>query len=313
MVIDHVESGEFAAQHHEVLARPASVLPIRRALMVPVALVVFVLAWEGYKAVGPQDGADIFGWRLIPRANDRAMPHVVDMFRRFARPEVRGLNQRTVFAAVADATWYSFRVATLGFALGVVAGLLLAMVMARFNLARKALLPYLVVSQTVPLVALAPLTVSWGGKLNIGGFEFQKWMSAALLSAFLAFFPVAVGALRGFASPKESSLELLDSYAASWIQGFRKLRFPSAVPYLVPALKLAGALSVVGVVVSEISIGLRFGIGRLILSYYQEATADPAKVYTAVIGAVVLGLVMAGLVALIDRILTRNRPVELTT
>jgi NitT/TauT family transport system permease protein len=67
---------------------------------------------------------------------------------------------------------------------------------------------------------------------------------------------------------------------------------------------------VIGVVVSEISIGLRFGIGRLIISYSQEATADPAKVYTAVLGAAVLGLVMAALVALVDRGLTRNRPVE---
>ena len=285
-------------------------LPVRRALMVPVALLLFVLVWEGYKAIGPADGGTIFGWKLIPRSNDRAMPHIVDMLRRFGRPEVRGANERTVLAVVIAATWYSLRLALLGFVLGVGTGLLLAMVMARFNLARRAVLPYLVVSQTVPLIALAPITVSWGGKLHLFGFDFQKWMSAAVLSAFLAFFPISVGALRGFASPKDSSLELLESYAASWWQGFRKLRFPSAVPYLVPALKLAASLAVVGVVVSEISIGLSSGIGRLIISYYQDGTSDPAKVFTAVIGAVALGLVMAGLVAGIDRFLTRNRPVE---
>src|SRR5207344_1319052 len=106
--------------------------------------------------------------------------------------------------------------------------------------------------------------VSWGGKLNIGGFEWQRWMSAALLSAFLAFFPIAIGALRGFAAPKDASLELMDSYAATWWQGFRKLRFPAAVPYLIPALRLAATAAVVGVVVSEISIGIPSGIGRLI-------------------------------------------------
>ena len=278
--------------------------------MVPLALVLFVLLWEGYKAVGPSDGGKVFGYQLIPRADDRTMPHVIDMFRRFGKPEVGGANKRTVLAAVTDATWYSFRVAMLGFGLGVLFGLILATLMARLNLVRRALLPYLVVSQTVPLIALAPLTVSWGGKLSIGGFHFEKWMSAALLSSFLAFFPVAVGALRGFSSPKESSLELLNSYAASWWQSFRKLRFPSAVPYLVPALRLAASAAVIGVVVSEISIGVRFGIGRLIISYSQEATSDPAKVYTAVMGAVVLGLVMAALVAGIDNILTRNRPTE---
>jgi NitT/TauT family transport system permease protein len=302
--------GEAGGDDDVVIARQRRRLPVRRALMVPAALVLFVLMWEGYKAIGPADGGKILGYQLIPRADDRTMPHVIDMLRRFGKPEVGGANKRTVFAAVLDATWYSFRVAMLGFVLGVLFGLVLATVMARLNLVRRALLPYLVVSQTVPLIALAPLTVSWGGKLNIGGFHFEKWMSAALLSSFLAFFPVAVGALRGFSSPKESSLELMNSYAASWFQSFRKLRFPSAVPYLVPALRLAASAAVIGVVVSEISIGLRFGIGRLIISYSQEATSDPAKVYTAVMGAVVLGLVMAGLVAAIDNVLTRNRPME---
>lgn len=278
--------------------------------MIPLALALFVVLWEGYKAIGPDNGATVFGWKIIPRTNDRAMPHILDMLRRFNRPEVRGANQRTVLTAVITATWYSFRLSVFGFVLGVSAGLALASLMARFDLARKAMLPYLVLSQTVPLIALAPMMVSWGGKIHLFGFDFQTWMSAAVLSAFLAFFPVSIGALRGFASPKDSSLELLDSYAATWFQGFRKLRFPSAVPYLVPALKLAASLAVVGVVVSEISIGLRFGIGRLIISYYQDGTSDPAKVYTAVLGAVVLGLVMAGIVALIDTVLTRRRPIE---
>jgi NitT/TauT family transport system permease protein len=285
----------------------------RRFLMVPLALLLLVALWEGYKLIGPADGADLFGARLIPRSNDRAMPHVADMFARFGRPEVGGGNTRTVFQAVVAATWYSFRVALFGFVLGVGFGLLMATVMARFNLLKKGLMPYLIASQTVPLIALAPLTVSWGGKLKFGSFEWEKWMSAALLSAFLAFFPVAIGAIRGFASPPSASLELMDSYAATWWQGFRKLRFPAALPYLLPAFKLAAASAVVGVVVSEISVGLRFGIGRLILSYSQEATADPAKVYTAVFGAALLGLVMAGIVGLIDRLLSQNRRVEATS
>lgn len=278
--------------------------------MVPGALALLVVLWEGYKAVGPNDGADLFGTRLIPRTNDRAMPHVIEMLRRFGRPEVGGGSSRTVFDAVFAATWYSFRVALLGLVLGVSFGMLLAMLMARFRLLRKGLMPYLIVSQTVPLIALAPLTVSWGGRLKFGSFEWQKWMSAAVLSAFLAFFPVAVGAIRGFASPSAASLELMDSYAATWWQGFRKLRLPAALPYLMPAFKLAAAAAVVGVVVSEISIGLRFGIGRLILSYSQEATGDPAKVYTAVVGAAVLGLAMSGLVAAADAAFSRNRPQE---
>ena len=181
-----------------------------------------------------------------------------------------------------------------GFAIGVVAGVSLAVVMTRFRIAARAILPYLVISQTIPLIALAPLIVSWGGKVHVGGLVWERWMSASLLGAFLAFFPIAVGTLRGLQSPSASSLELMDSYAAPWWRTLFKLRFPAAVPYMVPALKLGAASAVIGVVVSEISTGLRGGIGRLVIEFGRATTSDPAMVYTAVLGAAFLGLMMAG-------------------
>jgi NitT/TauT family transport system permease protein len=185
--------------------------------------------------------------------------------------------------------------------------------MARFRFVERGVLPYLVVSQTVPLIALAPLVVSWGGKLEIFGWEWPRWLSASVLGAFLAFFPVAVGSLRGLRSAPAAAVELMESYAASWWQTLRKLRFPSAVPYIVPALKLAASSSVIGVVVAEISTGLKGGIGRLIIEYAREATGDPAKVFTAVFGAAVLGLAMSGFVTLADIYMMRNRPKEAAT
>ncbi len=115
-------------------------------------------------------------------------------------------------------------------------------------------------------------------------------MSVSVLGAFLAFFPVSVGTLRGLESAPATSLELMRSYAATWGQTLRQLRFPAAVPRMVPAFRLAASASVVGVVVAEISTGLRGGVGRLIIEYGRQATCDPAKVYTAVFGAAVLGL-----------------------
>lgn len=278
--------------------------------MLLVALVLVAVGWECYKAIGPTDGGQLFGWRILPRTNDNAMPHVWDMLSRYAEPEIR-TSARPIWRVVLAGAWFSFRMALAGFVLGVAVGFGLAIVMARFRIVERGLLPYLVISQTVPLIALAPLVVSWGGKLQLGEFVWPRWASASVLGAFLAFFPVAVGTLKGLKSPAAASLELMDSYAASWRQTLFKLRFPAAIPYIVPALKLAGSASVVGVVVAEISTGLKGGIGRLIIEYAREATGDPAKVYTAVFGAALLGLTMAGLIAAADAYVMRNRPKEM--
>jgi NitT/TauT family transport system permease protein len=220
-------------------------------------------------------------------------------------------SDRPVWRVVLAGAWYSFRLALAGFLLGTVVGVGLAAVMARFNVVKRGLLPYLVVSQTVPLIALAPLVVSWGGRLQLGGWEWPRWLSVAVLGAFLAFFPVAVGTLRGLDSASATSLELMRSFAASTSQTMRKLRFPSAVPFMSPALKLAATASVIGVVVAEISTGLRGGVGRLIIEYARQASGDPAKMYTALLGAAVLGLAMFGLVSTFDAVLMRGRaPVE---
>jgi NitT/TauT family transport system permease protein len=284
---------------------------VRRIWTFALALVLVAVVWEVYKWIGPQDGGTIFGWTILPRANDQAMPHVWEMLSRYAEPERRG-SSTSIFVVVLTGAWFTLRLALTGFVLGTIVGLGLAIVMARFRFVERGLLPYLIVSQTVPLIALAPLVVSWGGKLHLGGFEWPRWLSAAVLGAFLAFFPVAVGTLRGLTSTPPASLELMDSYAASWRQTLFKLRFPAAVPYIVPSLKLAATASVVGVVVAELSTGLAGGVGRLIIEYAREATSDPAKVYTAVFGAAALGLLMAGVVALVDLVTMRNRPREAT-
>ena len=279
--------------------------------MFALALVMVAAVWELYKVIGPQDGGTIFGWTILPRANDTAMPHVWEMFSRYGQPENRA-SSTPIAVVVLQGAWFTFRIALAGFALGAVVGLSLAILMARYKVVERGLLPYLVLSQTVPLIALAPLVVSWGGKLHVGAFEWPRWLSAAVLGAFLAFFPIAVGTLKGLTSTPPASLELMDSYAASWRQTLVKLRFPAAMPYIVPSLKLAATASVVGVVVAEISTGLAGGIGRLIIEYAREATSDPAKVFTAVFGAAALGLLMAGIVALIDLVGMRNRPREVT-
>jgi NitT/TauT family transport system permease protein len=277
------------------------------------SIALVAVLWELYKIVGPEKGGKLFGVAILPRSNDTAMPHLWEMLSRYAEPEMRAPNSKLIWFVVLKGAFYSFRLALVGFVLGSIVGVALAALMTRFKTMERGLLPYLVISQTVPLIALAPLVVSWGGKLQIFGFTWPRWLSASVLGAFLAFFPIAVGTLRGLKSAPAASLELMDSYAASWKQTLFKLRFPAAIPYMVPAFKLGASGAVIGVVVAEISTGLKGGIGRLIIEYARQATGDPAKVFTAVFGAAGLGLAMAGLVALADVLLMRNRPKETTT
>ncbi len=270
------------------------------------AVVLLAGLWELYKLVIGDDGVSIGDAQILPRADDASMPHLSEIFGEFGDPEVAGGD--SVFSSVLSAMWYSLRLAFAGFLFGAAVGFLLALAMQRLALIERALLPWVVLSQTVPLIALAPLIYGWGANVSIFGLDWKPWMSVSVISAYLAFFPVAIGALRGLNSPSAVQQELLRSYAAPWWRTLVVLRLPAAVPYLIPALRLAAAAAVVGAVVAEISTGLQGGIGRLIISYAQQATGDPAKVYAPVIGAAVMGMVAVAAISLLDVALKRYQP-----
>jgi NitT/TauT family transport system permease protein len=285
------------------LPRPAQ---IRRAAWLLVALLGLCVLWELYKLVMPDDGVSIGGTLVLPRTDDASMPHISEIFGTFDDPEVAGAAQAsTVGSAVTSAAWYSLRLAAAGFAFGSLVGFGLALLMQRVRIAERALMPWAVLSQTVPLIALAPLVYGWGANLTLFGLDWQPWMSVSIISAYLAFVPVTVGALRGLQSPPSVQTELLASYAASWWQTVLHLRLPAAIPYLIPALKLAAASAVIGAIVAEISTGLAGGIGRLIITYAQQATGDPARVFAPVIGAAVMGIIAVGSITLVDVALRR--------
>jgi NitT/TauT family transport system permease protein len=185
-----------------------------------------------------------------------------------------------------------------------------AVVMQRVRTARSALLPWVVLSQTVPLIALAPLVRRWGAQLRLGALPWQDWMSVAVIAAYLAFFPVAVGALRGFGSPEPVHLDLMRSYGVGWWRTFRTLRLPASVPYLLPALRLAAANAVVGAVVAEVSTGVRGGIGRMIVEFGQSGSSDPPKQWAPIAGAVLVGLTATAAIWLLSVALRRYHQVE---
>jgi NitT/TauT family transport system permease protein len=250
-------------------------------------LLILAAVWEAYKAVGPANGVILGGRAVLPRTGDRAMPHIWDMIAGF-----------------------SLWIAAAGWLIGVAIGLGLALLMQRLRLAEAAMLPWVVLSQTVPLIAIAPLVRRWGSQIEIGAFEWQNEYSVAVIAAYLAFFPVAVGMLRGLKAPDATHLDLMRSYGTGWWATLLRLRLPASVPYLLPALRLAAASAVIGTVVAEVSIGLRGGIGRLIIEYAQSAGGDPAKSWAPIFGAVAIGLISAGFVGLIGFGLKRYRRSE---
>jgi NitT/TauT family transport system permease protein len=278
------------------------------------ALGLLILAgiWELYKAVGPANGVIVGGRAVLPRTGERAMPHIWDMFVRLGEP-VTGRSSDPLWLAVLQACGFSLRIAAAGWLIGVVVGLGLALLMQRLRLAEAAILPWVVLSQTVPLIAIAPLVRRWGSQIEIGALDWQNEYSVAVIAAYLAFFPVAVGMLRGLKSPEATHLDLMRSYGTSWWATLLRLRLPASVPYLLPALRLAAASAVIGTVVAEVSIGLRGGIGRLIIEYAQSAGGDPAKSWAPIFGAVAIGLIAAGAVALIGLVLRPYRRTEVPT
>ncbi len=280
---------------------------LRSALYGVLGLFAVAGLWEGYKALVPANGVVIGDNRVLPRTTDLAMPHVWDMVQRLGEPVSSLAGAEALWRVVADAVLVSLRVAAAGWVAGTTIGLLLALLMARSRVAEWGLLPWIVLSQTVPLIAFAPMVRSWGSRIEIGTWQWPPWMSVALIASYLAFFPVAVGALRGLQSSSPIHTELMHTYDAGWWATLRRVRLPSAVPYLLPALRLGAAGAVVGTVVAEVSIVYPDGIGRMLITYAGQASGDPEKAWAPIFGAVVLGLVAAGFVALLGLLLRGYR------
>lgn len=269
-------------------------------------VLLILVAWELYKFLGPAEGLVVgavagetgSGVMILPRTNDRAMPHIWEMVARLFQ-SASGGDTPPLIVPVVTAALTTLGIAAVGWFIGVAVGALLGLAMQRWRLAEWGVLPWIVVSQTVPLIAFAPLVASIGTQIDRGGTPWPQWLSVAVIASYLAFFPVAVGVLRGLESPDRIHLDLMRTYAAGYWATLVRLRIPAAVPHLLPALRLAAASAVVGAVVAEVSIGMRGGIGRMLIQLAGQGSSDPAAPWGPTFGSIALGLVAAGSVALI--------------
>lgn len=187
--------------------------------------------------------------------------------------------------------WITLSATLLGFALGTALGILLAVGIVHVRTLDTSLMPWVIASQTIPILAIAPMVVVVLGSIGLTGL-----VPKALISMYLCFFPITIGMVKGLRSPDVLSLELMHTWNARPAQVFRKLRWPASVPFLFASLKVAIAISLVGAIVGEMPTGAQAGIGARLLtgSYYGQTVQIWA--------ALVMGSAMAGaLIAVISQ------------
>ena len=196
-------------------------------------------------------------------------------------------------------SWVTIEATLAGFFLGLAVGVLMAVGIVYFRVLDASLMPWAVISQTIPIVALAPMIVVLSNSLGLGemlGVE-NRLVSKAIIAAYLSFFPVLVGMVKGLRSPDAMQLDLLATYSATGAQGFFKLRLPASVPYLFASLKVAIAAALVGAIVGELPTGAVEGLGArmLVASQFGQPLLMWASLFAAAIVAGLLILLVGGL------------------
>ncbi|WIJ25190.1 ABC transporter permease [Devosia sp. RR2S18] len=203
--------------------------------------------------------------------------------------------------------WVTFSATGLGFALGSVLGIALAVLIVHSEAMNRSLMPWIVASQTIPILALAPLIVVIGFNLFTGTIGMPtdpaRLLSKAIISAYLSFFPVAVGMVKGLRSPEAIQLDLMHTYSASANQTFWKLRWPAAMPFLFASLKVGVAASLVGAIVGELPTGAVAGLGARLLagSYYSQTV----QIWSALVAASILAALLVLAVGLVEKLVNR--------
>ena len=197
-----------------------------------------------------------------------------------------------------------------GFVLGTLLGILMAVGIVRSRTLEQGLMPWAIISQTVPVVAIAPMIVVLSNSLGFGdrlGVS-NALVSKTIIAAYLSYFPVLVGMIKGLRSPDQMQLDLLKTYSASEMQGFGKLRLPSSVPYLFTSLKVGIAASLVGAIVGELPTGAIEGLGARMLIGSQFGS--PIIVWAALFAAAILAGVLILLVRALETVVVRRMGVR---
>ncbi|MDH5556862.1 MAG: ABC transporter permease [Alphaproteobacteria bacterium] len=196
-------------------------------------------------------------------------------------------------------SWVTLSSTLLGFAIGTVLGIFLAVGIVHVKALEKSLMPWVISSQTIPILAIAPMIVVVLGAIGLKGL-----IPKAIISTYLCFFPVTIGMVKGLRSPDPLQMDLMHTYNANQWQTFWLLRWPSSLPFLFTSLKVAIAISLVGAIVGELPTGAQAGLGARLLagSYYGQTI----QIWSALVTAALLAASMVALVGMIEKQLLRR-------
>jgi NitT/TauT family transport system permease protein len=256
--------------------------------------------WEGFRWLGESTGLRLGRFE----ANDRTMPHIHDIIGQLFEPSRR--NGPMLIEILWDAALFTAKEAAFGFALGALFGFALGVVLAHSGLLQRGFVPYIVASQTIPILAVAPMVVVWVNPRLPDSLK--DWGAVAVISAYLTFFPVTINTMRGLMSVDPRALDLMRSYASSSWSVLWKLRVPAALPFIFAALKIAAPASVVGAIIGELPASIQSGLGGAILNFNQYYITSPASLWATNLIAALVGIAFFLVVLVAERIVVHRAP-----
>jgi NitT/TauT family transport system permease protein len=273
----------------------------------PVIVIVLIILAVWYIAAIPMN-------RVVAERNfppDAGIGDIIRISWALDRPVLPAPHQvftelwNTVFLVAPDKPrslvyhgWVTLSSTLLGFINGTILGIALAAAIVQMKTMRQSLMPWLIASQTIPILAIAPMVI-----VVLGSIGFTGLVPKSIISTYLCFFPVAIGMVKGLTSPEVMQLDLMRTYNASNAQVFWKLRWPASVPFLFASLKVAIAIALVGAIVGELPTGAQAGIGARLLngSYYGQTI----QIWAALFAAAIMSAGLVWLIGVIERITAR--------
>lgn len=288
---------------------PAAIRLLGRSTTPVVVLVVLAIVWEAYKWIGSllDDRIPLLQRDFPVPTDDTSMPHIHQIISALFSDVQTAGKTLPLWRQLFEGAFFTAREAAVGFVIGSILGILIAFVFEVVPILGKSLLPWILVTQTVPFIATAPMVVIWGGQRG-----WPAWVSVSIISAYLVFFPVVINMRRGLASASSAQVELFRSYAASRTVTLVRLKIPVALPYLFAGLRLGATAAVVGGIVGELPSGQRDGVGRLLLTFTSFFDLEPERLFAAVVAAALLGLVFVGAVSGLERTVLGTRRSEIS-